>query len=56
MIAIIDYGAGNLTSVERAVQYLGYDGKITANHAGHSWVRKRLSSPAWVRRGQQWTI
>lgn len=30
MIAIIDYGAGNLTSVERAVKYLGYVGKITA--------------------------
>ena len=31
MISIIDYGAGNLTSVERAVKYLGYDGKITAD-------------------------
>ena len=31
MIAIIDYGAGNLTSVERAVTYLGYVGKITAD-------------------------
>lgn len=31
MIAIIDYGAGNLTSVERAVKNLGYDGKITAD-------------------------
>ena len=31
MIAIIDYGAGNLTSVERAVTYLGYKGKITAD-------------------------
>ncbi len=31
MIAIIDYGAGNLTSVKRAVKYLGYDGKITAD-------------------------
>ena len=31
MIAIIDYGAGNLTSVERAVTYLGYDGEITAD-------------------------
>ena len=31
MIAIIDYGAGNLTSVERAVKYLGYDGRITAD-------------------------
>ena len=30
MIAIIDYGAGNLTSVARAVAYLGYDGQITA--------------------------
>ena len=31
MISIIDYGAGNLTSVERAVKYLGYDGNITAD-------------------------
>lgn len=31
MIAIIDYGAGNLTSVQRAVTYLGKDGKITAD-------------------------
>ena len=31
MIAIVDYGAGNLTSVERAVTYLGYDGKVTAD-------------------------
>ncbi|MBI1923770.1 imidazole glycerol phosphate synthase subunit HisH [Candidatus Poribacteria bacterium] len=31
MIAIIDYGAGNLTSVARALAYLGYDGRITAD-------------------------
>jgi imidazole glycerol-phosphate synthase subunit HisH len=31
MIAIIDYGAGNLTSVERAVKYLNYNGKITTD-------------------------
>ncbi len=31
MIAIIDYRAGNLTSVERAVHHLGYDGKITTD-------------------------
>ena len=31
MIAIIDYKAGNLKSVERAVAYLGYDGKITSD-------------------------
>ena len=31
MIAIIDYGAGNLTSVDRAVTHLGYDGQITTD-------------------------
>ncbi len=31
MIAIIDYGAGNLTSVGRAVRYLGYDAAVTAD-------------------------
>ena len=31
MNAIIDYGAGNLTSVARALAYLGYDGQITAD-------------------------
>lgn len=29
MIAIIDYDAGNIKSVEKALQYLGQDGKIT---------------------------
>ncbi len=29
--AIIDYEAGNLTSVQRAVQFLGGDGKVTRN-------------------------
>ena len=29
MIAIIDYQAGNLTSVARAVSYLGYEGVVT---------------------------
>ncbi len=31
MIAIVDYGAGNLASVERAVRYLGYEGLVTAH-------------------------
>lgn len=31
MIAIIDYGAGNLRSVEKAFVYLGYDAKITTS-------------------------
>lgn len=32
MIAIIDYDAGNLTSVQRAVKHLGYDVEITRDH------------------------
>ncbi|MBF0413116.1 MAG: imidazole glycerol phosphate synthase subunit HisH [Desulfamplus sp.] len=31
MIVIVDYGAGNLTSVKRAVSYLGYDSVITGD-------------------------
>ncbi len=33
MIAIVDYDAGNLTSVEAAVSALGFDGKVTADPA-----------------------
>jgi len=29
MIAIIDYSAGNLTSVERALRYIGFESCIT---------------------------
>lgn len=32
MIAILDYRAGNLTSVERALRYLGYPCQITDSH------------------------
>ena len=31
MIAIIDYGVGNLKSVEKAVQYVGGDAYITSD-------------------------
>jgi glutamine amidotransferase len=31
MIAIIDYGVGNLRSVEKAFAYLGFQAKVTAN-------------------------
>ena len=30
MIAIIDYGAGNLRSVEKALEFLGFKAKITS--------------------------
>jgi glutamine amidotransferase len=32
MVAIIDYDAGNLTSVKRALDYLGIESEITADH------------------------
>ena len=31
MIAIIDYGAGNLKSVHKALEYLGQDAVITSD-------------------------
>lgn len=31
MIGIIDYGMGNLRSVEKALKYVGYDAKITSD-------------------------
>ena len=31
MIAIIDYGAGNLSSVQKALNFLGADNRITAD-------------------------
>lgn len=33
MIAIVDYGAGNLTSVARAVSHVGYTAKVTRDPA-----------------------
>jgi glutamine amidotransferase len=32
-IAIVDYRAGNLTSVARALEHLGFDGRVTADPA-----------------------
>ncbi len=33
MIAILDYGAGNLSSVEKALRYIGCDCRVTADSA-----------------------
>ncbi len=33
MIAIIDYGVGNLASVQKAFSFIGYNSIITSNHA-----------------------
>jgi imidazole glycerol-phosphate synthase subunit HisH len=33
VIAIVDYGAGNITSVKRAVEHLGYRGIVTSDKA-----------------------
>ena len=37
MIAIIDYGAGNLFSVKNALEHLGIENKITASADCHSY-------------------
>ncbi|MDU7037202.1 MAG: imidazole glycerol phosphate synthase subunit HisH, partial [Staphylococcus simulans] len=31
MIAIVDYGVGNIKNVERAVNHLGYDAQLTSD-------------------------
>jgi glutamine amidotransferase len=33
MIAVIDYGAGNIFSVKNALEFLGFDGKLTGDAA-----------------------
>ena len=61
MIAIIDYGAGNIRSVEKALMHIGCEVEVTqdpsvlvkADGAGEVWKRrlKRSSPPAsrfWV--------
>jgi glutamine amidotransferase len=40
MIAIVDYGAGNLVSVKKALDYLGQDSVITADPAKVQQARK----------------
>ncbi|MEW6328293.1 MAG: imidazole glycerol phosphate synthase subunit HisH [Thermodesulfobacteriota bacterium] len=51
MIAIIDYKAGNLTSVERAVRKLGYPCKVT-NEAGDIKNAERIIFPGVGAAGQ----
>ncbi|MDD5153582.1 MAG: imidazole glycerol phosphate synthase subunit HisH [Desulfovibrionales bacterium] len=51
MIAIIDYKAGNLTSVERAVRKLGYPCKVT-NKAGDIKSAERIIFPGVGAAGQ----
>ena len=41
MIAIIDYGAGNIFSVKNALDYLGFENKLTDKKP------TQLYSPAW---------
>ncbi len=40
MIRIIDYGAGNLRSVEKALDFLGFDAEITSNPSKISEAEK----------------
>ena len=51
MIAIIDYGMGNLHSVSKAVERLGYEAVVTADAAGDSGSGRRdLAGRRRVRR------
>ena len=48
MIAIIDYGAGNLRSVQKACEYIGADAIITSDTKRHSFLRNLSRSSAFV--------
>ena len=51
MIAIIDYGMGNLHSVSKAVERLGYEAVVTADAAGdHGGGRRDFAGRRRVRR------
>jgi glutamine amidotransferase len=42
MIAIVDYGAGNLFSVKNALDFLGFEGEITSDRAALSRADKLI--------------
>lgn len=48
MIAIIDYGVGNLFSLQSSLKFIGADAEVTNDIAK---TRRRIESscPAWVR-------
>ncbi|MCK7512597.1 MAG: HisA/HisF-related TIM barrel protein, partial [Desulfobacterales bacterium] len=54
MIAIIDYNAGNLTSVARAVAHLGFACTVTARRRRDPRRPSASFSPAWVRPVPPW--
>jgi len=47
MIAIIDYGAGNLHSVKKAFDYLGAKNRIVTSPEELNGIKK-IVLPAWV--------
>ena len=47
MIAIIDYDAGNLKSVEKALQHLGEEVVITRNHDEIEKADKGYIARSW---------
>ena len=53
MIAIIDYDAGNIKSVEKALQLLGEDVAVTRD-AGVIKSAERVILPGWVHSGMRW--
>ena len=53
MIAIIDYDAGNIKSVEKALLYLGQEVKVTGDKE-EILSADKVICPAWERSGMRW--
>ena len=56
MIAIIDYGMGNLHSVSKAVERLGYEAVVTADAAGNSGSGRSDSCRVSALLAMRWSI
>jgi len=54
MLAILDYKAGNQTSVRRALDHLGIENRITADPDLLSGA-DGIIFPAWARPARPWT-
>ena len=48
MIAVIDYKAGNLTSVVKALRYLGAETQVTQDAGGWCARRKDCAAGGWT--------
>ena len=54
-VAILDYGMGNLRSVAKALEHVGADPELTADHAPRARGRRRGAARAWGRCPGRWS-